>query len=232
MNKILVLSNDSKIKHSFNKHFKENAFYNVIINDNINNLNNYDILVIDYELYINNENIICNNIKIFIIVSNEYDFRVFSNNLNIYYPLFMPICVAYFEQLLNGIYSNYSNNIDLFRYEIIRLFKELGLSFKLSGSRFLYDLLIESLCNCMKINIKMYDYLSMKYKIPHYCIEKNIRYALKVCFDNANNTDIKDKLFGYCCNPDTGVISNLSFIYNIIPEIKYNIYKKELVLKD
>ena len=235
MYKILLITKDNIIKNAFSEYFNGNAFYNVIINNRDLTLSNYDILVIDHNLYNKYEYLFNNKevtIKTFLLTDYKYDFHSFINNYNILYPMFKPVCMEYFEQLLNGIFSNYNSDIDRYRYEITRLFKELGLSKKLYGTRLLYDLLIEVLAYNMDISIKMYNYLSIKYNKPYYCIEKNIRYAIKSSLNKKGNDDIKNRLFGYIIDYDNGTISNLSFIYDIIPEIKYNLYKKELVIKD
>ena len=235
MYNILLITNNNIIKNAFSEYFSGNAFYNVTINAKDLNLVNYDVLVIDHDLYDKYEYLFNNkevNIKTFLLTDNKYNFNSFTNNYNILYPIFKPVCMEYFEHVLNGIFNNYNDNIDKYRYEIIRLFKELGLSQKLYGTRILYDLLIEIMAYNMDINIKLYCYLSIKYKKSYYCIEKNIRYAIKSSFNKKGNDELKNRLFGYIVDYDNGTISNLSFIYDIIPEIKYNLYKKELVLKD
>ena len=234
MYSVILLSQNNKINKAFQNHFKGNAFYNVIITDKIDNnlIDDCDVLVIDYEMYIKYDYIFKNrevNIRTFLLAANKDELVPFFNNYNLLYPIFKPICMEYFEELLNRLLSNYNNDIDLFRYEIIRLFKELGLSFKLFGTRFLYDLLIEHLCYNMDISTKMYDYLAIKYNKKYHSIEKNIRYALKDCFDDGKSYEARYRIFGYCYKGD--VISNLSFIYNVVPEIKYNLNNKKLTYK-
>lgn len=234
MYNVMLLSQNSKINKAFQNYFKGNAFYNVTISNKIDNtvIKDYDVLIIDYGMYTKYNYIFMNkedNIKIFLLASNTEEVIPIFNNYNIIYPIFKPICMEYFEELLNRILNNYNNDIDLFRYEIIRLFKELGLSFKLYGTRFLYDLLIEHLCYNMDISTKMYDFLSNKYNKRYHSIEKDIRYALKACFDDGKSYEARYRIFGYCYKGD--VISNLSFIYNVVPEIKYNLNNKKLTYK-
>ena len=81
----------------------------------------------------------------------------------------------------------------------------------------------------MDISIKMYDYLGIKYNKNYHSIEKNIRYALKTCFDDGKTGEKRYNIFGYCYKGDA--ISNLSFIYNIVPEIRYNLNNKKLTYK-
>lgn len=234
MYSVILLSNDSKVIKAFQDYFKGNAFYNVVITDNVNNINinDYDILVIDYDMYIKYDYIFMNNevnIKTFLLVSNKKETLPIFKNYNLIYSLYKPLCMEYFEELLNEILSNYNNDMDLFRYEIIRLFKEIGLSFKLFGTRYLYDLLIEHLCYKMNVSIKMYDFLAYKYNKSFNSVEKNIRYALKTCFDDGKTDEKRYQVFGYCYKGDA--ISNLSFIYNIVPEIRFNLNNKKLTYK-
>ena len=238
MSKIILLSEDSKLIESFKQYYKGNSFFNVIVINTIKNIDveKYDAIVIDYFMsksdFYNVINEIKNiNIYIFVILPNlRINIYPFLNRVNINYIFYKPISMPFVDQIINLSFNNDISVIDSYRYEIISVFMELVLSFKLLGTRYLYFLILLILCDGKDVNHQMISIISNKYHTNESCVKKAMSYAIDSCFDIGDNEDIKRKIFGSCWK-EGGSMSNLDFIYNLSLYIMYKLNKKEFIRK-
>jgi hypothetical protein len=131
------------------------------------------------------------------------------------------------DEIINQYFNNEVITIDVFRGMILDIFKELGLSLKLSGTKFLFISIILVLCERREVDNRLYELVSERYNEPVRNVIKAISYAISTCFNKGGNEDLKRKIFGYCYSERTGSISNYNFIYNISTYILYSTKAKE-----
>ena len=216
MKKILLLSDDNKLIDSFTNYYKDSSFYNVFLyKENMKN-NNFDVLIIDLFMcetdiysYLNSKYLV------FLILPN-IKFNMYSvfKKMNINFIFYKPVCMSYIDNIINLFYQN-DIIIDPFRIEILNIFTELGLSLKLLGTQYLFDIFILILCENNSINNELYTIISERYNVLESTVIKNISYAISTCFNKGGNDKLKKEIFGYCYSDITGSISNYNFIYCI-----------------
>lgn len=236
MRNILLLSDDNNLIKSFKEYYKDSSFYNVEIFERIDNndIASYDAIIIDYFMSNNDGYNILSNISmdiyVFVILPDlKMQMMPFLREFNIYYIFYKPVCVSFVEHIMNIVFSNNINNIDLFRREIVKVFIELGLSFKLQGTRYIFYIILQILCRAKEVNGDLYSIVGEEYHKKEESIKKSITYAIKTCFNKGGNDDIKQEMFGNCSDEETGLVTNFDFIYNITVYIMCIIKEKELV---
>ena len=100
--------------------------------------------------------------------------------------------------------------------EIINLFKKMGIPCYLKGYTCLLKAIIIMVNNKLNLPItkSLYPKIASELHIKAYQVEKNIRKAIEVTWDNIN-PDTIDKLFGYSINANKDHPTNSHFIITI-----------------
>ena len=236
MKRVLLLSKDNKLKNSFMDYYKDSSFYHIEYLDDIDNIDisNYDAIIIDYFMCNQDGYHIIKSIKdntfIFIILPDiRINMFAILKELTINYLFFKPINMASFERIMDLFFYN---GVISYRGELFNLFKELGLSYKLLGTKYLSYLISSVLSENLEINEKLYILVSEHFNVEVDNIIKNISYAIKTCFDNPSNQELKKEIFGYTYSKRTWVVTNLNFINNVCIYISYCSPKKEYIKKN
>ncbi len=224
MNKILLLSDDSELNKSFTNYINDYSFFDLLCSNNIENinLNNYEIIIIDY--FMNNNDgydileKIDTNIKIIILVPsiNSMFINLLSNDKVCYViprRILFTNLVSKLEMICECNYNNLNSSL-------VSLFNTLGLSFKLKGSIYIHDILELVINEDVPINMSLYTVLSKKYNKSIKSIEKSIRYAISISFKRTS-PDTIDQIFGYIYNYDSGVVGNLEYVECLVNYLKY-----------
>ena len=230
MKKILLLSQDNEIIDSFTNYYKDSSFYNVkIYKENKKDIN-YDVIVIDYYLEKDTYDfikLIKDNTLVFLILPDvKINMYPIFKYMNINYIFYKPICISYIAMIINIFYEIDNTVIDPFRMEIIKIFNELGLSFKLLGTQYLYEILILLLCNSKSINNSLYTIISERHNVVEENVIKNISYAISTCFNKGGNEELKHIIFGYCYSELTGSITNYNFLHCLYIYIMNTVIEK------
>ena len=236
MKRLLLLSNDSKLKNSFIEYYKDSSFYCIKVSNTIDNINinKFDAIILDYFMCNQDGYNIIKSIKIdtflFIILPNVR-INMFSilKDVTINYLFFKPVNMSSFDRIINLFFYN---GVVSYRRELLNLFKELGLSYKLLGTKYLFYIISAVLSENIEINEKLYDLASEHFNVDVNNIIKDISYAIKTCFDNPSNLELKKEIFGYSYSIRTWAVSNLTFIYNICIYISYCAQEKEYIKKN
>ena len=233
MKKIILLSNDSILKESFNNYFKDNSFFEINYYNNLDKvkLNNYDLIISDYFIdeydgydYLKKVN---NTIKVIVLLPYHMnDVINLLSYFNISYILIKPILFTNLVDKINIICNNQINYKKDLDEAIIKFFNLIGLSFKYRGSYLLYDIIYLVINNNTPININLYDILSKRCGDSTKSIERNIRYAIQVSCTRMSPSII-DQYFGNIYNQYTGLIGNMEFINVLVKNIIFFTNKKD-----
>ena len=237
MKKLLVLSDDNIVKNSFIDYYKDSSFYYVDFYERNNvNINDYDGIIIDF--FMNNNKWLSimkevnRNKYIFIILPDlNINLNPILNQITINYIFHKPLCMYYVEEILNSYYYDGVKTYLSFKRELFIVFKELGLSFKLLGTKYLFYMLSLVLCDNKEIDMNLYLLTSNHYNVPEDNVIKDISYAVLYCFNKTENDLLKEKIFGYSSSKNNGSMTNLNFIYNIYVYILYCVSEEEFIKK-
>ena len=231
MKNILLLSNDSSFMDSFKNYIKDNSFFKFVFSNNLNNINNYDLIIIDYFMseydgydYLKKIN---NKVKVIIILPYYMDSVIeMISSYNISYILIKPIIFSNFLDKIDIICNNKTNYKEAIDKEILNFFSFLGLSFKYRGVHLLYKIIFLVINDNVPINTNLYNILAKECGYTKESIERNIRYAIQVSCSRMSPSII-DEFFGNIYNQYTGLIGNMEFINVIVKNIIIMINKKD-----
>ena len=234
MKKLLVLSEDNTLIKSFIEYYNKSSFYYVEIYERNNiNINDYDGIIVDFFMKdIDWYNIIkqARDSYIFIVIPNlSINLKPILKHITINYIFYKPLCMEYFDEIMNYYYYDGIKTYLSYRREIYIIFKELGLPLKLLGTKYLFFMLSLVLTEKVKINMNLYYLTSKHYNVPVENVIKDISYAIESSFNKGGNKEFKERIFGYSSSKKNGSMSNLNFVYSLYVYIMYCVPEEELV---
>lgn len=106
-------------------------------------------------------------------------------------------------------------------FDIIGLLHGLGMSSKLKGFRYLFDMICDIIFNnisSFKMN-DLYESLSLKYGSSCNNITKCIRESIEKSWNNGS-VDLIEKVFGYSIGYDNCCPSNALFVNTVVDYLK------------
>jgi hypothetical protein len=234
MKRLLVLSDDNTLIKSFINYYKDSSFYCVVIYDGKDmDLNQFDGIIIDFFMQNNDWYSVLKKIKnsyVFIIVPDLIvNIKKLLNKVPINYVFHKPFSMEFLEGMLNYYFYDDIKTSLSYKREIYMIFKELGFSFKLLGTKYLFYMLSLVLSEDKEIDTNLYYLTSNYYNEVADNVIKDVSYAIEKCFDNGENYELKEKIFGYTTKKDSGTVKNLTFIYNIYVYILYCLPDEEIL---
>ena len=234
MKRLLVLSDDNTLMKSFIDYYKDSSFYFVVIYDgNDMDIDQFDGIIIDFFMQNTDWCNILKRIKnnyVFIIVPDlVVNIKKLLNCIPVNYVFHKPLSMELLEGIMNRYFYSDIRTYLSYKREIYMIFKELGFSFKLLGTKYLFYMLSLVLSEDKEIDTNLYYLTSNYYNEVADNVIKDVSYAIEKCFDNGENYELKEKIFGYTTKKDSGTVKNLTFIYNIYVYILYCLPDDELI---
>ena len=234
MKRLLVLSDDNTLMKSFIDYYKDSSFYFVVIYDgNDMDIDQFDGIIIDFFMQNTDWCNILKRIKnnyVFIIVPDlVVNIKKLLNCIPVNYVFHKPLSMELLEGIMNRYFYSDIRTYLSYKREIYIIFKELGFSFKLLGTRYLFYMLSLVLSEDKEIDTNLYYLTSKYYNEVADNVIKDVSYAIEKCFDNGENYELKEKIFGYTTKKDSGTVKNLTFIYNIYVYILYCLPDEEIL---
>lgn len=232
MNKILLLSDDSEMINIFKNYFINNSFFHFDIRNNVQNINLYDyqLIIIDYILKEIDSFELLNNLdksikKVVILPFYSIDLINIGGHLEINLLFIKPFSLKSLEEQLKIAFNYNMSFNEILDYQISILFKNIGLTNKYKGVKYLQEIIFLIFNEKHNIDSKLYRILANRHNKKIDCIEKNIQYAINKSLNKMKYEDRLDT-YGYVADYDNGNISNLDFINIIVDKIKYELNKK------
>lgn len=234
MKKLLVLSDDNTLMELFINYYKDSSFYYVVFYDGKDmDINQFDGIIIDFFMQNRDWYDVLKKIKnsfVFIIVPDLIvNIKKLLNRIPVNYIFHKPFSMEFFNGILNCYYYSDIKTCLSYKREIYLIFKELGFSFKLLGTKYLFYMLTLVLCENKEIDTNLYVLTSKYYNVIVDNVIKDVSYAIETCFDKGENYELKERIFGYTTKKDSGTIKNLTFIYSIYVYSLYCLPDDELI---
>lgn len=106
---------------------------------------------------------------------------------------------------------------------IKNLLKELGVPQHVLGYEYLVQatqMVIDDKSVLHKVTTQMYPAIAQTHGTTAQRVERAIRNAVQHVFDNTNNMDVKQRIFGNSIKAETGKPTNAHFIAALVEELK------------